>query len=106
MKNPSVRLTRARALRGLDKLAEAVAALEDLLADHPDEHEARLELAAIFKELDSAGKARHQYQEFLDRTASYVDESGNCNCYCDLLSQRSQIEMLLATEPMPESVPE
>ncbi|MGB3565171.1 MAG: tetratricopeptide repeat protein [Thermoanaerobaculia bacterium] len=99
-----LRLAQSRALEETGRLEEAEAVLADLLADRPNYHEARLELARLYDESGNTAKARHHYEEFVAATASLIDGAGNCECNCDLIAQRAEIVQMLE-ETRPDSVP-
>lgn len=62
MREPRIELERARSLRERGRVREAVQALEALLADAPDDAEARRELAALHLQLGQPTRAIEAYE--------------------------------------------
>jgi predicted Zn-dependent protease len=93
-----LRLAQGRALEETGRLEEAETLLADLLADRPNYHEARLELARLYDDSGEAAKARHHYEEFVASTANLIDGAGNCECNCDLIAKRAEIVKMLAED--------
>ncbi len=88
-------LAQSRALRDVGRFEEAETVLADLLAERPNYHESRLELAGLYNETGDTANARRQYEEFVASTASLIDEAGNCECNCDLIAKRTEIVKML-----------
>jgi len=96
LQEPSLLLL-ADAYGALGRFSDQISFLRSLLERDEDNYNAQLALGRALEAQGESRDARRYFEQFLETTAPLTSKAdSSCDCYCEVLSTRAEIEAKLA----------